>query len=139
MTELFRHVSPEDRRFRFFGTIQQIGDEQITPMLAVDDGTITFIAFSKEAPIACCTLIDDLDGKSADVGLSIRSDWKGVGVSWTLLEHVLQYAAAHGLTTVTSLESGNDRIAIALEREMGFVARLSSASPIEMVLSKRVD
>jgi hypothetical protein len=39
---------------------------------------------------------------------------------------------------VTSLESGDDRTAINLEREMGFVARLSSASPVEVSLSKVV-
>lgn len=138
LAELFSHVSAEDLRFRFFETSKQVGEDQIAAMLDVEGGIMTFLALDNETPVACCTLADDSDGKSADVALSVRSDRKGSGISWTLLEHVLEYAAAHGLSSVSSLESGDDRLAIALEREMGFVARLSSASPIELTLSKRI-
>ena len=54
-------------------------------------------------------------------------------------EYVLTYAKAHGIKRVTSLESGDDRAAINLEREMGFVARLLCADPIEIGLSKAID
>jgi acetyltransferase len=56
-----------------------------------------------------------------------------------LLEYILSYAKAHGIKRVTSLESGDDRAAINLEREMGFVARLLCADPIEIGLSKTID
>jgi hypothetical protein len=56
-----------------------------------------------------------------------------------LLEHVLACAAARGLRRVNSLESGDDREAINLQREMGFVARLHSAEPVEFQMVKVVD
>jgi acetyltransferase len=101
---------------------------------------VTYIAFAEDGtPVACCTLAEEQRGQSAEVTLSVRSDWKGRGVSWTLLEHVLACAAARGLRRVTSLESGDDREAINLQREMGFVARLHSAEPMEFEMSKIVD
>lgn len=140
LADLFRHVSAEDRRFRFLGTIKDLGTDQLGTLLDASQGMTTFIAFDETGyPVACCTLADDAGGRSAEVTLSVRSDWKGRGVSWTLLEHVLACAAARGLTRVNSLESGDDREAINLQREMGFVARLHSADPLEFTLSKFVE
>lgn len=140
LADLFRHVSAEDLRFRFMGTFKELTREQLATLLDADQGMTTFIAFDPTGcPVACCTLADEADGHSADVTLSVRADWKGCGVSWTLLEHVLACAAARGLTRVNSLESGDDREALNLQREMGFVARLHSAEPIELTLSKYVE
>jgi len=140
LTVLFRHVSKEDRRFRFMGTVQEVGDQQVAPMLEDSSQVTTFLAFNDaQQAVACATLFDEPDGESAEVTLSVHADWKGKGVSWTLLEYVLSYAKAHGIKRVTSLESGDDRAAINLEREMGFVARLLCADPIEIGLSKAID
>ena len=140
LAELFRHVSPEDLRFRFMGTVKQVRRDQLAMLLDAKQGMTTFIALAEgDLPVACCTLADEPDGRSADATLSVRSDWKGRGISWTLLEHVLACAAARGLTRVNSLESGDDREAINLQREMGFVARLHSADPLEFTLSKAVE
>jgi len=140
LADLFRHVSAEDLRFRFMGTAKTLSADQLLTLLDASQGMTTFIAFDEAGcPVACCTLADQPDGLSAEVTLSVRSDWKGRGVSWTLLEHVLACAAARGLTRVNSLESGDDIEAINLQREMGFVARLHSADPMEFMLSKFVE
>lgn len=139
MADLFAHVSAADLRFRFLETVKQVGPETLAPMLRADDAMVTFLAFVGETPVACCTLARDPDGTTAEVALSIRSDRKGQGISWTLLDHVLRRAAAAGIRMVTSLESGEYRDAIELEREMGFVARLTSAAPVELSLSKVLD
>ena len=140
LADLFDHVSAADLRFRFMGTIKKLSDEQLKALLDPDQGMATYIAFAEDGcPVACCTLAEEADGQSADVTLSVRSDWKGLGVSWTLLEHVLACAAARGLRRVNSLESADDREAINLQREMGFVARLHSAEPMEFAMSKLVE
>jgi N-acetylglutamate synthase-like GNAT family acetyltransferase len=134
LVALFRQVSPEDFRFRFQEAVEQINAAWLAPLL---EGGRTFLALDDAGEaVACCMLTDGADATTADVNLAVRSDRKGQGVSWTLLHHVLDYAAAAGITRVMSLESGEDRLAINLEREMGFVARLSSAAPIELTLSK---
>lgn len=136
----FRTVNVEDLHHRFFDDADQVSDAEISAMIAdQDSGSVTFLALNHEqAVIACATLSDAPEGDTAEVALSVDQTAKGKGVSWTLLEHVLAYARSHGLKLVTSLESGDDRTAINLEREMGFVARLSSAYPVEVSLSKIV-
>lgn len=139
LADLFAHVSAADLRFRFLETVRQVGPETLAPMLRADDEMVTFLAFADKTLVACCTLARNPDGKTAEVALSIRSACKGKGISWTLLDHVLRRAVAAGIRIVTSLESGEDRDAIELEREMGFVARLTSAAPVELSLSKVLD
>jgi len=140
LSDLFRHVSAEDLRFRFMDTAGELSAGQLAALVDADHGVTTFLALCGDGcAVACCTLTEDKDGQSADVTLSVRSDWKGKGVSWTLLEYVLGCAAARGLKRVSSLESGEDRAAINLQREMGFVARLHSADPMEYTLSKFVE
>ncbi|WP_293969088.1 GNAT family N-acetyltransferase [Sphingomonas sp.] len=138
LADLFRHVGAEHLRERFSSTMLEVDDARLSTMACADDPTlVTFLAFLGDGTlVACATLCDNQDGESADVALSVHRDWRGRGVSWTLLEHVLVYAEAHGLREVTSLETPEERAAINLEREMGFVVRLASASPVELKLSK---
>ncbi|WP_174274611.1 GNAT family N-acetyltransferase [Sphingomonas bacterium] len=137
---LFRNVSAEDVRFRFGDTARRIGAAELGPLIDSDPDTgISFIAHeSGGIAVAVSTLADSADGSSAEVALSVHAEWKARGIAWTLLEHTLAYATAHGLREVTSFETGDEHAAINLEREMGFVARLISISPTEFSLSKIV-
>jgi len=136
---LFSSVSAEDLRFRFGGTSKGIGARELAPLLESDATvSMTFLAFVAGKLIATSTLADTPGTGSAEIALSVHSSWKCRGVAKTLLEHTLAYAKAHGLREVISFESGDDRAAINLEREMGFVARLISANPVELSLSKIV-
>lgn len=62
----------------------------------------------------------DPDRTRAELAVSVHRDWKGKGVSWTLVQHVLRYAEAEGIAAVESVESTDNHAALALEREMGF-------------------
>ena len=136
---LFSHVNAEDLRSRFGGTLQHVGATEAAPLLGDGSTSRTLLAFTDDGTIVAAATLADLPGtKTAEVALSVDAHWKGRGIAWTLLEHTLAYATAHGLTEVTSFEGGNERAAINLEREMGFVARLISASPVELSLKKNV-
>jgi acetyltransferase len=117
----FRHVTPEDLRFRFLSAIREVGPDRIAAMTQIDyRRTMTFLAFAGETLVACATLAADADLKRAEVAISVHRDFKQRGVSWTLLEHVLRYARAEGIATVESVESADNRAALSLEHEMGF-------------------
>lgn len=139
LIEFFSKLSPEDCRLRFRDP-DNVGEAEVAAMLAPGDRVMTFLAFDESRRlIACCSLFDEPDGETAEVILSVGTDWKDKGVSWTLLEHALAYAKAHGLKCVRSIERGDDRAAINLEHEMGFVARLLCADPVEVSLSKFIE
>jgi acetyltransferase len=139
LREFFRHVSPEDLRFRFLETVKQV-DEAVLKRMVEGVSDVTFLAriVPQGTLIAAATLSVAGDHDKAEVAMSTSSAWKNKGVSWTLLEHVLAYAKARGFTAVSSLESADNREAIALEREMGFIARLNSAEAGEVLASKNL-
>jgi len=134
--EIYAHLSAQDMRFRFRGGIEKLGSEDLNTLVDRAAGMTSYLAFSGETPVACATLIRDPGQNTAEVILSVRPDWKGRGVSWSLLGDVLARAEAAGLSRVSSVELGEDCEAINLQREMGFVARLKCVEPLEFTMVK---
>lgn len=139
--QFFTHVAPEDLRFRFLTGIRVIDRERLAAMTQIDyRRRITFIALDEaERIIAEATLATDPDGERAEVALSIRSDHKQRGISWTLLEHTLHYARAQGVRIVESVESATNDAAIALEREMGFTSTSCPGDPTLRIVRMALD
>jgi acetyltransferase len=134
METLFAALTPADLRNRFLSAIRRVDSARIDQMTQVDYGrTISFLAFAEGEPVATAMLAMD-EGKGeggqgeggqgeAEIALVVRSDLKGHGIGWTLLEHMLRFAEARGLKAVRSIEAGDNIETIALEREMGFLIR----------------
>lgn len=123
LAEFFARVTPDDLRFRFLGGIATVGHDRLAMMTRVDyRRTISFLAFDekREHVIATAMLATDPDRVRAEVALTTRSDMKGQGLSWALLEHVLRYAKAERITVVDAIEYADHEAALRMEREMGF-------------------
>ncbi len=121
LTEFFRHVSPEDLRFRFLTGLHEVDRARLVAMTQVDYArTITFLAFAGDTLVASAMVASDPDRRTGDVALSVRADHRGRGVSWTLMQHIVRYANASGIEALESVESAQNHAALALEREMGF-------------------
>lgn len=140
LAELFHHVSAEDKQFRFLSAVQEIGHPQLAAMTQVDyRSTINFLAFAEDGTLVASAMLAATDDRArAELALSVHRDWKGKGIGWTLAEHALRYAKAEGMRAVESLESRENRAAIALERELGFHAIACEGSPAEVIVRKEL-
>ncbi|MEZ0243004.1 MAG: GNAT family N-acetyltransferase [Sphingomonas sp.] len=138
LADFFMHVSPEDKRFRFLSAIREVDHDRLVAMTQIDyRRTMNFLAFAEDGTlIGTALLTAEGDRSKAEFAVSVRSDWKGKGVSWTLTEHLLRYAKAEGIQAVESLESRDYHAAIALEREFGFTAQGVDGSPSEVLVRK---
>jgi acetyltransferase len=124
MAALFAALSPEDLRHRFLSAIRQVDPARIRAMTRVDhDRTESFLAYAEGEAVAAAMLVIDEDGVEGEVAVVVRSDLKGHGIGWTMLEHLLRHARARRLKAVRSIEAGDNVATIALEREMGFAVR----------------
>ncbi len=135
----FSHVTPDDLRFRFFTGLRAVSHELLAMMTQVDyQRTITFLAISEDGKtvIATAMLAADPDHKRAELALCTRGDMKKRGVSWSLLEYVLKYAKADGISTVESIESADHAEALQMEREMSFVSRPAPDDASVRIVSK---
>lgn len=138
LAEFFTHVSPEDKRFRFLTSVREVDHDRLVAMTQIDyRRTMNFLAFAEDGTLVATALLTAAGDKSkAEFAISVRADWKGKGVSWTLVEHVLRYARAEGIEAVESLESRDNYAAIALEREFGFTAEPVDGSMSEVLVRK---
>lgn len=120
--DLYAAMTPEDRRARFLATLTGPGEAQIRAELDKPASAgVTFIAMSEAGvPLAVAMLVPYQDGSTGEVAVAVRSDHKGQGIGWTMLDHVRRHAAAIGLLSLCSIESGDNRTALDLEREAGF-------------------
>ncbi len=126
LKEFFGHVSAEDLRFRFLSGLDHVREAQLAPLTHADHKqSESYLVFDGETLVASAVLAADEAMDTAEVAIAIRSDYKGRGIGWTLLDYVARCARLKGIRTLQSIESYDNHAAIELEREMGFVARAS--------------
>jgi len=139
--EFFAVVSPDDLRFRFLSSVRNLPPGQLIAMTDFDHRTTeNFLAFDDDRSVIIATamLAADTGLETAEVALAIRPDFKQLGVSWTLLEHVARFAQAKGVKTLESIESRDNHEAIELEREMGFETLACPDDPALLILRARL-
>jgi ribosomal protein S18 acetylase RimI-like enzyme len=119
-----RHVTPEDLRFRFLGSVREVSHERLLAMAQVDHvATEHFLAFagSSDAIVAAAMVACDPSMTKAEMAISVRADDRHKGVGWEMLRHAARYAQSRGISTLESLERRENQEVIELEREQGFV------------------
>ncbi len=139
LAEFFAHLTPQDLRFRFLGGVREVSRERLLSMTQVDhSSTENFLAFSddSEAIIASAMVACDTTTQRAEVAISVRAEYKHMGVAWEMLRHAARFAEASGAKSLESLESRANHEAIELEREQGFVAVPYADDPTLVLIRK---
>lgn len=62
----------------------------------------------------------DPDYTRAEYGVLVRSDLKGHGLGWRLMEHLIAYARAEGLAELTGWVLAENATMLRMCRELGF-------------------
>lgn len=137
LSHFFTQVSEDDRRFRFLSSAKKVSRSQIEELLAVDhDHSENFLAFDGEKLIGTAMLAADTDRERAEVAISLHADYKNRGIGWALLDHLARFAEARGIKQIESVESRENRQALAVQEEMGFVARPFPDDPTLVLVSR---
>lgn len=140
--ELIRFLgeaSPEDLRYRFLSAVGKPGHALAEPLVDVDhQRTEDLLAFDDRDGrlVATAMIASDEKMEDAEVAIMVRSDLKGRGVGWSMLNHSCDYARARGFQKIHSVELADNRGAIAVERDMGFTARACPDDPTLTIVSK---
>jgi GNAT superfamily N-acetyltransferase len=123
----FASMSPDDLRFRFLTPIAKPCSSLLEALVSVDHvRTEDFLVFTGadggRQLIASAMLAADPSMERAEVAIAVRPEFKERGVGWTLLDFIAREATNWGIKALESIECGDNRTAIALEKEMGFTA-----------------
>jgi RimJ/RimL family protein N-acetyltransferase len=138
LAALFARLTPESRRRRFLlpklaltprelaflTDIDHVGHEAIA---AVDERDSSIVGVARYVRIA------DLVGV-ADVAVEVADELQSMGIGTELASRLVERARANGFTLLTAATLWENRPAHALLRRLGFRARASHGSEIELEL-----
>jgi GNAT superfamily N-acetyltransferase len=96
-------VSAEDLRLRFFARIAELSTAEIEKLTRLDyTHEMAFIALDEDTGHmrGLVRLKDELDEKTAEFAILVRSRLKGHGLGWLLMQRVIDYAKEKGLRRV---------------------------------------
>lgn len=133
-------VSPEDLRFRFLSAVKP--SASLARMLSDVDhrSTESLVAFdASNGSIAASAMVaEGEEGDTAEIAVLVRSDLRGHGIGWKMLEEACGYARARGYRVAQCVESAGNLRAIEIEREQGFVARPYEGNADTTILTKNL-
>jgi acetyltransferase len=121
--EFFRHVSAEDMRLRFFGLVKDIGPAFIARLTQIDYGrSIALLALDDDsgALLGVVRLHCDPDHRTGEYAILVRSDCKGIGLGWALMELIIEYARREGLGLIYGQVLRENTTMLSMCRQLGF-------------------
>jgi acetyltransferase len=120
---LLAHVTPEDLRLRFFAPIKEFSHTFIARLTQLDYArAMAFVAFDAVSHelVGVVRIHSDSIYESGEYAILLRSDLKGRGLGWALMQLMIEYARAEGLKTVAGDVLRDNTIMLDLCRQLGF-------------------
>jgi acetyltransferase len=121
--DFFRHVSPDDMRLRFFAPLKDFGHVFIARLTQLDYArAMAFAAISESTGqlLGVVRLHSDANYETGEYAILLRSDLKGRGLGWKLMELIIQYARAEGLRRIDGQVLSGNVAMLKMCRELGF-------------------
>ncbi len=119
-------VSAEDLRLRFFARIAELSNAEIDKLSHLDyRREMAFIALDEDTGhmLGLVRLKDELDEKTAEFAILVRSRLKGHGLGWLLMRRVIAYAKEKGLRRVYGDVLVENTTMLQMCAELGFHAQ----------------
>jgi acetyltransferase len=120
---LLQHVSREDLRLRFFDSIKQFSHPFLARLTQLDYArAMAFAAFDETSGdiLGVVRLHSDPTGESGEYAILLRSDLKGRGLGWALMQMIIEYGKSAGLTQITGQILRENSVMLKMCRELGF-------------------
>jgi acetyltransferase len=121
--ELLRHVTPQDLRLRFFAPMKEFTHQFIARLTQLDYArAMAFIAFEEEtrAPVGVVRIHSDSIYESGEYAILLRSDLKGIGLGWALMQLIIEYARSEGLKVISGDVLQENVVMLEMCRQLGF-------------------
>jgi acetyltransferase len=123
--DFLREVIPEDLRLRFFAHVAELSAEEIEKLKHLDyRHEMAFVAIDEDTGrlLGLVRLKDELDEKTAEFAILVRSRLKGHGLGWLLMRRVIDYAKEKGLRRVYGDVLVENSAMLQMCEELGFRA-----------------
>jgi acetyltransferase len=116
-------VTADDLRLRFFAPVKEFSHGFIARFTQIDYArAMAFIAIEEATGrmLGVVRVHADSEYRSAEYAILVRSDLKGHGLGWLLMELMIEYARAEGLETIRGQVLQENRTMLQMCRQLGF-------------------
>jgi len=124
--EMLSRVSPDDIRLRFFSPIKEFSHAFLARLTQLDYArAMAFIALERASgdAIGVVRLVADANHEKGEYAILVRSDHKGGGLGWRLMQTIIEWATADGLKRIEGQVLGENAAMLTMCRELGFSVR----------------
>ncbi len=121
--ELIARQTPEDLRMRFFTPHPDLSHKLIARLTQIDYAReMAFVAISSDsgALLGIARLAADPEIQRAEFAIIVRSDLKGRGLGWRLMQHLIDYARHEGLAELYGAILAENTTMLRMCHELGF-------------------
>jgi acetyltransferase len=120
---LLVHVSKEDLRLRFFDSIREFSHQFVARLTQIDYAREMALVAVDEAGDEILGVVRLYSGSSHETGeyaILLRSDLKGKGLGWALMQLIIEYAKSEGLKRIVGQILQENSVMLKMCRELGF-------------------
>jgi acetyltransferase len=128
----FAGVTAHDLRMRFFAPVKEFSHAFIARFTQIDYArAMAFVAIEESSGrlLGVVRLHANADYDRGEYAILVRSDLKGHGLGWTLMQMIIEYARAEGLGTIAGQVLRDNTAMLAMCRELGFQITADADDP----------
>jgi acetyltransferase len=121
--DFFAKVTQSDQRLRFFTAAPNLSHRFLAQLTQIDySREMAFVAISeRDGDLAgVVRMVADPDYAEAEFAILVRSDLKGCGLGWHLMQHLIAYAKAEKLQRLHGSVLADNTTMLQMCRELGF-------------------
>ena len=121
--DLLAHVTKEDLRLRFFDSIKEFSHQFIAKLTDLDVArAMAFVAIDEASSemLGVVRLHSDALCETGEYAILLRSDFKGRGLGWVLMQLMIEYAKSVGLKRIDGQILQENSVMLKMCRELGF-------------------
>ena len=119
----FTAITPQDLRMRFFAPVKEFTHAFIARFTQIDYArAMAFLALEESSGklMGVVRLHANADYDSGEFAVLVRSDLKGHGLGWLLMQIIIEYARSEGIQTVQGQILRENVTMLTMCRELGF-------------------
>ena len=124
--DFLRHVTSQDLRLRFFAPMKEFSHEFIARLTQLDYArAMAFVAFDEATNelVGVVRIHSDSIYESREYAILLRSDLKGKGLGWALMQLIIEYAKSEGLKRISGQVLQENAAMLNMCRELGFAVK----------------
>ncbi len=120
------HVTSQDFRMRFFAPMKEFPHAFIARLAQLDYArAMAFVAFDEATGelVGVVRIHSDSIYENGEYAILLRSDLKGRGLGWALMQLIIEYAKSEGLKRISGQVLQENQAMLNMCRELGFAVK----------------